>query len=296
VKLAVSRLSLILFFLLLIFVPRSICNAQTTENKIQDPEADYAFLDIEPYTGFTKKSPLDTAEPRFGRIAGQLAFPAGKWGDHTLFGTIKSTWMNKDIVYHDTLLSDGILRRFWLSGGTTILNTESQSSLALMGVGLNSDMADLTWMDFNTEWLYIHNFKINPRFTCGLGLDVQQFFHHVKYYPLFFVSWAFRPKTKFKWDADYLEIRQFLTDKLTFTAGTRFNLEFFALAHDATYEYHSMGLETGFQYALANHFYVRLKYKELVWGKEFYGLVDGSEREESIAHGRSLRLNFTYGI
>ncbi len=57
-----------------------------------------------------------------------------------------------------------------------------------------------------------------------------------------------------------------------------------------------MGLETGLQYALGRNCYLRLKYKELVWGHETLGLVDGTEHTQGIDKGRSLRLNFAYGI
>jgi hypothetical protein len=103
-------------------------------------------------------------------------------------------------------------------------------------------------------------------------------------------------RTKLKWDADFLEVRRFLNPLLCFTAGVRFNLEFFALKNDADYEYNSMGLETGFQYAVGADIYVRIKYKELVWGRQTLGLPDGSRHTEDIAAGRSLRLNLAYGL
>lgn len=271
-----------------------------------DPSTDYAFLEFEPYPSFTGESsspppgikPVSkyAAAEQFWRLAGQMAFPAGKFFDHDLFGTFKSTLINRNLTFHDTVLNNGMLKRFWISGGGVILNSPHQSSMVLMGVGCNSDLADISWMDFNTEWLYIHSFKFIHNFEWGLGLDVQQYFHKFKPYPLIFIDWKLGPQTKIKWDADYLEVRQFLTPRICITAGTRFNLEFFALEHNATYEYHSMGLETGIQYALGQNFYLRLKYKELVWGEETYGLVDGSEHDQSIEKGRSLRLNVAYGI
>jgi hypothetical protein len=57
-----------------------------------------------------------------------------------------------------------------------------------------------------------------------------------------------------------------------------------------------MGLETGFQYAVASNTYLRLKYKELVWGEEQVGLPGGSSHSSSLSAGRSLRFNVAYGM
>jgi hypothetical protein len=125
---------------------------------------------------------------------------------------------------------------------------------------------------------------------------VQQYFHKAVPYPLVFVEWKLGERTKLKWDADYLEVRRFLSPGLCFTAGVRFNLEFFALKDDASYEYDTMGLEMGFQYALGANTYLRLKYKELVWGREEVGLPDGPTHMAPLSAGRSLRFNVAYGM
>jgi hypothetical protein len=263
-----------------------------------DPEQDFAFLEFEPYPSFQGKPPaaVESSQRRFWRLAGQMSFPAGTVAGHPLFGSFKSTLIDRDIVYDSTVLNDGILKRFWLSGGGQVMDNPRTSGVFLAGVGVNSDFADLGLLDFNTEWIYVQSFKFNANFHWGVGMDVQQYFHKYQPYPLIFVDWKISPKTKFKWDADYIELRRFMTPLLCLTAGVRFNLEFFALKQDADYEYNSMGLETGLQYAVGGNCYLRLKYKELMWGRETLGLVDGSHHTHGIDAGRSLRLNFAYGI
>jgi hypothetical protein len=266
-----------------------------------DPSTDYAFLEFEPYPlfgGSTFGGPAvaETSTDRAWRAAGQLAFPAGKAGETQFFGEFKSTLMARDIVYAGTRLNDGVLERFWLSGGGAWPGRNGQSGMALVGIGLNSDFADLGLMDFNTEWIYAHFWTLSPDFNWGLGLDVQQYFRKARPYPLVFLEWRAGERTKIKWDADYIEMRRFLSPWLCFTAGVRFNLEFFALKDDASYEYNTMGLEAGFQYAVGSNTYVRLKYKELVWGKEEIGLPDGSGHSSPLSAGRSLRLNLAYGM
>lgn len=267
---------------------------------MQDPSTDFAFLEFEPYPlfgGTTFKGPAvaDASVHRAWRIAGQLAFPAGKLGEADFFGQFKSTLMDRDIVYAGTQLNEGVLERYWLSGGATWPGRPGQSSVALMGVGLNSDFADLGLMDFNTEWIYSHFWTVSPDFNWGLGLDVQQYFHKAVPYPLVFIEWKANERTKFKWDADYIEMRRFLSPGLCFTAGVRFNLEFFALKDDASYEYDTMGLESGFQYSVGANTYIRLKYKELVWGEEEVGLPGGASHASALSAGRSLRFNIAYG-
>jgi hypothetical protein len=270
-------------------------------SSMQDPATDFAFLEFEPYPlfgGSTFQGPpvADASIHRAWRLAGQLAFPAGKIGETEFFGQFKSTWMDRDIVYAGTQLNHGVLERYWLSGGASWAGRAGQSSVALVGVGLNSDFADLGLMDFNTEWIYSHFWTVSPAFNWGLGLDVQQYFHKAVPYPLVFIEWKANDRTKFKWDADYIEMRRFLLPGLCFTAGVRFNLEFFALKDDATYEYDTMGLETGIQYAVGGNTYIRLKYKELVWGQEEVGLPGGSSRSSALSAGRSLRFNVAYGL
>jgi hypothetical protein len=270
---------------------------------VQDPSTDFAFLEFEPYPSFggnrfSGPAVAEAGDKRLWRLAGQLSFPAGKIGEnHQLFGSFKSTLMDRDIVYRDSLLlNDGMLKRFWLSGGDSWSGADGQSSMALVGVGVNSDFADLGMKDFNTEWIYAHFWTVSPSFNWGLGLDVQQYFDKYEPYPLIFAEWRATDRMKLKWDADFLEMRRFLSPWLCFTAGIRFNLEFFALKQDADYEYNTMGLETGFQYAVGGNCYVRIKYKELVWGRQTLGLPDGTHHTEGIDAGRSLRLNFAYGL
>jgi hypothetical protein len=282
--------------LILLLAPPSV-----RASSVKDPSTDFAFLEFEPYPlfgGSTFQGPAmaEASIHRAWRLAGQLAFPAGKIGETQFFGQFKSTLMDRDIVYAGTRLNDGVLERFWLSGGASWPGKEGQSSVALVGLGLNSDFADLGLMDFNTEWIYSHFWTVSPAFNWGLGLDVQQYFHKAVPYPLIFIEWKANERTKFKWDADYLEMRRFLSPRLCFTAGVRFNLEFFALKDDATYEYDTMGLETGFQYAVGANTYLRLKYKELVWGEEEIGLPGGSSRSSDLRAGRSLRFNVAYGL
>lgn len=275
------------------------CCSPAMALEMQDPGTDFAFLELEPYPAFQGDAPAAGSQNRFWRLAGQLSFPAGKFGNKQFFGSFKSTLIDRDIVYDDTLkLNDGMLKRFWQSGGMIWPNGNGQSNCLLVGLGVNSDFADLSLVDFNTEWIYSHTWQPRPVFSWGLGISVQQKLNKAVPYPLFFVDWKAGEKTRFKWDADYLEMRRFLSPWLCFTAGVRFNLEFFALADEAEYEYNSMGLETGFQYAVGGNMYVRLKYKELVWGSETLALPDGSSHTQDIGPGagRSLRLNLAYGL
>jgi hypothetical protein len=262
----------------------------------RDPDQDFAFLEFEPYPDFQSVTQPNAGGSQMGRIAGQLAFPGGHVAGHELFGVFKSTLIRRDIAHADTILDGGLLQRYWLSGGIVLLDRPDQNAEFMVGGGLNSDMADIGLMDFNSEWIYAHNFILSPVFSFGLGADLQQYLHKVAFYPLIFIDWRLNDKTHVKWDADYAELRRFLGNSLALTAGMRFNLEFFALQHDATYEYKSLGLETGLQYALGHNWYARLKYKELVWGRESVGLPDGQVFRERIVGGRSLRLNFAYGI
>ena len=94
-------------------------------------------------------------------------------------------------------------------------------------------------------------------------------------------------------DGDFAEIRGFVSPKLSLSLGTRFNQEFYALG-GANYQYQTMGVETGVQLAVGMNCYLRLKYKELVWGREYFELPSG-DRTLPIRYGRSLRLNFAFG-
>ena len=267
----------------------------------QDPAIDFAFLEFEPYptlggSRFQGPALAPAKVNRAWRVASQLSFPAGKIGNTEFFGEMKSTLMDRDIVYKGAKLNDGVLQRYWLSGGASWNGRDGQSSLVMGAVGINSDFAELGLMDFNTEWIYSHFWTLSTAFNWGVGLDVQQYFHKAVPYPLIFIEWRMSDRTKLKWDADYVEVRRFLSPGLCFTAGVRFNLEFFALKDDASYEYDTMGLETGFQYAIGANTYLRLKYKELVWGTEEVGLPNGSTHSAPLSAGRSLRFNITYGM
>jgi hypothetical protein len=167
-----------------------------------------------------------------------------------------------------------------------------------VGVGHNSDgngPADPGW---NTEWIYCHNIKVNDRLEWGLGLDAQQYFTagHIIPYPLIFFDWRVGSATELRIDADYLEARQYLTQNFSVAAGVRFNLEFFSLGQNGTYEYNSAGGEMGMQYAVADHVFLRLNYKQLFYGEEEIGLPQGATHTRSLPTGNSLRLNVAFGI
>ncbi len=289
-----------------------LSHSQPTTVDLQDPGKDFAFAEFEPYPEFKNKSASNGNQSQYWRIADQFSFPAGHVSGHFVFGSFKNTLMDRDIVYNGQKLNDGILQRYWLSGGINLVDAPKHSSFFIAGVGINSDFADVGSKDWNTEWIYTHSFKINPNFQWGLGLDIQQYsgrfikgpFYPLVFrkwqlapYPLLFVNWRLSETTKLVWDADFVELRKFLGPKLAVTAGVRFNLEFFALKDNASYEYQSAGAETGIQYSLGKHCYLSLKYKELLWGRENLGLPNGGPlHEEDIGSGRSLRLNLAYGI
>jgi hypothetical protein len=265
------------------------------EQALADPRQDFVFVEFEPYAGFEGKDSANRSDASYRRYSGQLSFPAGKAWGHDLFGSFKSTVMDRGIAYGGEKLSHGPLQRYWLSGGAVLLDKPGQSAYFMAGLGLNSDMADLGSKDWNSEWIYIHSFESGSELRWGVGLDVQVYFGKFVPYPLVFMDWRFAERFKLKWDADFLETQAFVTPALAVTTGVRFNLEFFALKDDGGYEYNSLGLEAGVQYSLGGNFYARLKYKELVWGRETLDLPDGSSRENAVRSGRSLRLNFAYG-
>lgn len=273
-----------------------ILHGQPAQVNLEDPGQDFVFAELEPYSDFKSHSSLNQNSPQYWRVADQISFPAGHLYGHFLFGTFKNTFIDRDIAYNGLRLNGGLLQRYWLSGGIMLQDAPRHSSYFIVGAGLNSDFADIGTKDWNTEWIYGHSFVLSPTFQLGMGLDVQQYFDKLAPYPLIFLKWRFSPNTKLMWDADYLELRHFLAPRLAVTAGMRFNLEFFALKHDASYEYQSTGAEAGLQYSLGRHCYVRFKYKELIWGREYLGLPNGDVHRTWIRSGRSLRLNLAYGI
>jgi len=239
-------------------------------------------------------------------MADQISFPVAHLGSHLLFGSFKNTLISRDIVYQNQMLNDGLLQRYWMAGGILLKNTPRETSSFMAAAGLNSDFADLGPKDWNSEWIYTHAIQFTPRFRAGLGLDMQQFsgrffrgqiLDYFVFYPLIFIDWRLMQNTKVIWDADYLELRQFVGNKLALTAGLRFNLEFFALKNDASYAYQSTGAEAGAQYSLGQHFYLRLKYKELLIGREMMIAPHDQALHQTWIHsGRSIRLNLAYGM
>lgn len=279
---------------------QGLASAMPSDLSVEDPEHDFLFMDIEPYVHFQHDSAINSSQSDFWRSANQLAFPSGHIGSHDLYGVVKTTFIQRNLVYAHKTLNAGTLQRYWISGGATLLQTPTQNSTLMIGIGHNSDAFQWerkNWQkDWNTEWLYMHSFTRIKNFSWGMGIDVQQYFRKFAVYPLIFMDWKISDQTKFQWDADYAEIRHFLGPKLALTLGFRVNLEFFALQNDGEYEYRSFGGETGAQYSLGKHFYLRLKYKELMWGREILGLPDGTHHTTQIESGRSLRLNLAYGL
>ena len=296
---------------LVVLIFFAIIHSQPTREGFEDPKQDFAFFETEYYPEFKSQSPADRSQAQYGRIADQISFPLGHIDGNFVFGSFKNTLFNRDVHYNGTTLNDGLMQRYWLSGGVSLISSPRHASYFIAGAGLNSDFADLGSRDLNTEWIYTHVFHLNRDFQWGLGLDVQQYsgrflrdhevflFHKWQLvpFPLFFMDWRFCETAKLVWDADFVEVRKFFGPRFAVTAGSRFNMEFFALKDDASYEYQSAGAEMGVQYSVGKHCYLRLKYKELYWGRENFGLPnDDGLYSEKIASGRSLRLNLTYGI
>ena len=292
-----------------VFILCTHSQSQPVEIPLEDPSHDYAFLEFEPFSNFKGTDTLNKSQPQNWRIADQISFPAGHLDGHLLFGSIKNTFIDRNIVYNGQELNDGLLQRYWLCGGIELLDSPGHTSYLMGAVGVNSDFADLNAGAWNSEWIYTHTFRVKPGFRWGLGLDIQQYsgrfipmypylFHKIQIipYPLILLDWRISSKTKFVWDADFMELRQFFTHKFATTLGLRFNQEFFALNNGASYDFRSVGAEAGLQYSLWNHCYLRFKYKELLAGREVLGLPDGTLHLDKIRSGRSLRLNLAYGI
>jgi|GEM_PF-3478649 len=257
---------------------------------------DAAFLDIEPYFDFGRSSDAPKEDGAFWRVAGQISFPGGSLAGHPLFGSIKSTFMNRDVAVAGERLNRGPLQRYWLAFGGEAYAIGRQNGTVLAGVGHNADGADWTRPGWNTEWIYVHKVTVSQRFSWGLGIDVQQYFGKFAPYPLLFIDWQAASATHLRWDADYLEARQFLTQNFSLAAGVRFNLEFFNLGKNATYEYYSAGGELGVQYAISRHVFARLNYKHLFHGEEEIKDAAGLSYTRSVPTGNSLRMNVAFGL
>lgn len=263
---------------------------------LEDPSHDFAFVDIEPYIQLKSGSALNQSDPDFLRIADEVSFPIGHLDGHYVYSSVKTTFMDQNVVYDGQTLNDGLLQRYWLSGGIFLLDNPLESSTLTAAVGHNSDLAYQNENAWNSEWIYTYIYQFSPKLKAGLGLDVQQYFGKLVPYPLIFIDWRISGTTKLVWDADYAEVRRFFGPKLAFTLGTRFNKEFFSLKQDAGYEYESTGAEAGTQYSLGRHCYVRFKYKDIFWGRDLVYMPDGGIHRSWLSSGQSLRLNFAYGI
>lgn len=281
---------------LLLSWPRLAHGLPDWDTPLQSPKQDVAFFEIEPYRGFGDPAPTYYSSRQFWRYAGQISFPAGSIAGHDLFGSAKSTFIGRDIGYQGKILNQGSLQRYWLAFGGTAFTTEKQNGTVVVGLGHNSDGYDFSAPGWNTEWIYMHSFAVNERLEWGLGADVQQYFDQFIPYPLIFLDWRVAAATKLRWDADYLEVRQFLRPNLSLAAGVRFNLEFFNLGESGTYEYQSVGGEIGLQYAFSTHGYLRLNFKRLFAGQEEIGLPEGGLHKRDVPAGSSLRLNAAFGL
>ncbi len=285
--------TLLVFFIAL---PQLAHSLPDWDTHLQTSKQDVAFIEIEPYRGFGDPAPSYYSSRQFWRYAGQISFPAGSISGHDLFGSAKSTFIGRDIGYQGKTLNQGALQRYWLAFGGTAFTAGKQSGTVVIGLGHNSDNNDFGAPGWNTEWIYMHSFAVNDRLEWGIGADVQQYFDKYEPYPLFFFDWRVAAATKLRWDADYLEVRQFLKPNLSLAAGIRFNLEFFNLGESGTYEYQSVGGEVGLQYAFSTHGFLRLNYKRLFAGREEIGLPEGGFQKRNVPTGNSLRLNAAFGL
>ena len=231
----------------------------------------------------------------FTRVYGYSFFPLLKIAGRDLVGSAEFSLLPRRFRSQGATLNGGLLQSYGLGFGYETIHGETQQGFVYGMLGLNGDMRDIGPKSLYGDLVYTHQFNLSKRLMLGGGIDLHCYFDGYFPYPVILLDWLLAEHTKIKIDFDTGEVKQFLTDRLSVSAGAQYDLVHYAFGRNEGYSLETTGAMLRWEYRIGENLYARLSLKKSFWGDEkvWTGAV---EKVATDTHGASVRMQVAYGI
>ncbi len=229
-----------------------------------------------------------------------VGLPGFSIAGKNVFTALEFDGIKGELYLHDAKVTSRVLQRYGLFMGITLFDSPAHSGSFMVGSGVATNFSIFNKDVFYYHFIYDHRFILSNSFSFGFGIllsyNLGEFKDPNPINLLPTIRWKITPRTTLKVAWDNLEIKQFFTERIAAVFETRYDLSFFRLNRDLTYTLETVGLGGGMDIWLVKDYYIRLRYKEIVYKNEF--LKEHSEKirfpYSDIGAGRTIRLSFVY--
>jgi hypothetical protein len=240
------------------------------------------------------------ADQAFQTFWAYVSLPGFRVLGKNVFTAIEVDLMNRSLDWGGKAITSGVMQRYGAFAGITLIETEKQRGSFLVGGGVASDFADVNARSAYCHLIYDHRFLISDRFTFGIGILVAYELGHwgnvfgmpVNLLPS--LTWNIAPRTILKAAWDNLTFEQGIFARTSLFAELRYDLSFYQLERETRYGFQSVAACGGVNVRVAGNYFVRVRYKELLFKQDYLDRSGHAEVLASDGRGRAIGLSFVY--
>ncbi len=265
----------------------------------------------------------DDSAPRFRNTLGEWNFEQYQFSgsESSLRGREPSAWwvyvglpgfellkrnifvaLEVDGVYRDLRYKGDLgkppMQRYGAFFGVGIVHTKAQDGSLLIGTGVASDFEKLTWDSRYFHFIYNHTMTLSENLTVGMGVLYSRNLGGNGRTPVNLlptVKWKISPRTFVDVSWDNAEFRWYVVSRLALALNARYDMSFFRVGEQAlAYQLETVGGGGGFDYQIIDDLFLKVRYKEILWGREFLGKYPAEPYVEDEVEGRSVRVFVTF--
>jgi hypothetical protein len=255
---------------------------------------DYITVGIEQFFGVAVSSDSLKADRQFQNLWAYAGLPGLRIASKSIFSAVEIDLLNRAVDFNGARLNSTttLMQRYGIFAGMTIIDRPNQRGSLMAGAGVAGDFGHGDSRLGYCHLIYDHRFIVSDRLTLGLGILFQYHFDEwrspVNFLPT--VKWRISPRSQLQVAWDNLEIRRSLFARTVAVAELRYDLSFFRLRDRLSYEFETVGIGGGCDIRLGRDLFLRLRYKEIVFGREIVRRKGAISADDRIEQGRSIKI------
>jgi hypothetical protein len=282
-----------LYSIILVIWASRFQSASSDTLKMRD---DYITASFEHYFSAPIHGDSLTADASFKNAWAYMGLPGFRVATKNVFSAIELDVVERAIAYGPQKLTGArtIMQRYGVFTGMTIIDNPGNKGSVLAGAGVASDFSVRDPDIWYLHLIYDHRFILSENLTIGAGILFQYHFDAwrmpINLLPT--IKWRIGPRTQFQVAWDNAQIKQYLFSRTTGVLELRYDLSFFRLRDKLSYELETVAAGMGADVHLGGNFFMRLRYKNLVYRREILRL--GGTAIEDIIGGRGGTVKISF--
>jgi|WetSurMetagenome_2_1015567.scaffolds.fasta_scaffold185913_2 hypothetical protein len=291
---AFDFMSTVLGCMIIAGVSARICQAAWPDTlRMRD---DYITASFEQYFSAPVGADSFSAKAAFQNAWAYVGLPGLSVLHKNVFSAVELDFIDRAISHGPKPLNDrgAIMQRYGLFAGATIFDNPGSKGSIMAGGGVASDFSVNDGNIWYLHLIYDHRFVISENLTIGVGVLFQYHFDAwrmpINLLPT--IKWQIGPQTQFQVAWDNAEFKQHLFSRVTGIAEVRYDLSFFRLRDKLSYELETVAAGAGADIHLAGNYFLRLRYKNLMFRREIIRLRGIAIEDITGGHGGSVKISF----